>query len=102
MIVVCEMRQNGVSGRKVTELTSYLRQFVEKRCVPDMAAYKVLKQFISRKVSELNQNYPKSVMLTVTESFSQIQGSGTIRICRPKSSTPIIYMEVLEVKDFKE
>lgn len=102
MIVVCELRQNGVSGRKINELVSFLRQFVEKRSVPDMAAYNVLKQFISRKVSELNQNYPKSVMLTFKEDFSQSQGSGFIRISRPKSSTSIIYMEVLEVKEFKE
>ena len=64
MIVVCEMRQNGVSGRKVTELASYLRQFVEKRCVPDMAAYKVLKQFIRRKVSELNQKQSPCQLLS--------------------------------------
>lgn len=102
MIVVCEIHQNGVTGRKVNDLVSFLRQFVEKRSVPDMASYKMLRQFVSRKVSELNQLYPKSAALTFMEDFSQSQGRGHFRVLRPGSSTTIICMDVFEVKEFKE
>ena len=102
MIVVCNLSVYGTQSKKTKELASFLRSYVERRSVPDEASFKIMKMFIRRKLSELNQAYPKSVTVSMKVEYSEKFGGGSIRFMRPNASVAIMCLDVLHVSEFKK
>lgn len=102
MIVICDVKTYGQQGAKVRELEAFLRKYVEQRSVPDAAGFKIVRQFISRELGELNRKFDKTVPLSMSVDFSEARGKGNIRFTRPNASSSVIYMDVYTVRAFRE
>jgi len=101
MIVVCGLLYSGVNGTKVRVLRDYLHQHVECRLFSDTKAFNKMCQRVRRFVDQLNVTYSKNAAISFKPEYSDT-GNGTLRFYRSGSSTAIIYMNVLFVRDYEE
>ena len=102
MIVMCNLNEYGVTGRKNDELFSFLKEHVNNTFVENMSSFVQLKRSIRKKVQDLNEKYPKTKPLFFEGNVDPHYNGGRMSFRREGAPTSVISLKVLWVKKCTE
>lgn len=101
MLVVCELFQNGVRGRKINELIDFLRDNIAQRFLPDSAAFDKMCVDIRSFVKDLNVRYSNNATINFTH-HSLGQERGVLRFFHTGKDISLAHLTVLVVKNYEK